>query len=111
MSATPKRLAGPTAATTSAANLYNPAANTYAIVRHIHVSNKSSGAVTLSMWIGATGASAAGTEFVGNPHSIAANSEWDWYGVLRMDNADFLTWSAGAATSLTAIVEGDLFAA
>lgn len=110
MSATPKRLAGPLALTASSANVYNPATNTYAIVRHIHVSNKSAGAVTLSLWIGATAASAAGTELA-TAVSIAANSVWDYYGVLRLDNADFLTGSAGAATSLTITVEGDIFAA
>jgi len=72
-----------------------------AILRHLRVVNKSTSAVTCSFWIGATGASAAGTEFAFAGESIPANSHADWYGEEELDSTDFLTGSAGGATSIT----------
>lgn len=115
------RLVGPIALTnTLTTNIYNPPAltggtpsntsNAYVLVRGIHVVNKTAGAVTFSLWIGATGANAAGTEFF-NAQSVAANSVYDWYapaGGLRMDAADFLVGGASAATSLSIVVTGEI---
>ncbi len=70
--------------------------------------NKTAGAVTFSLYIGATGANAAGTEFMGIGTSVAANSYVDWYGSLRLDAADFLVGGASAATSLTFEAEGEM---
>jgi hypothetical protein len=81
---------------------------TYVILRHIRIVNKTAGAVTLSLYIGATGGNVAGTEFLGLGTSIAANSYVDWYGQLRLDTADFLVGGAGAATSLTMQAEGEI---
>jgi hypothetical protein len=80
----------------------------YAIVRHIRLVNKTAGAVTFSMFVGATGGSAAGTEFMGLGNSIAANSYLDWYGQLRLDSGDFLTGFANTATALTFQAEGEI---
>jgi hypothetical protein len=80
----------------------------YALLTHIRIVNKTTGAVTCSLYIGATGGSAAGTEFAFNGYSIPANSYVDWYGRLRLDPADFLTGLASAATSLTFQAEGEL---
>lgn len=79
----------------------------YLILRHIRIVNKTVGAVTFSLWLGATGANAAGTEVIGTALSIAANSAFDWYGLLRLDAADFLVGGASAATSLTFEAEGE----
>jgi hypothetical protein len=81
---------------------------TYVILRHIRIVNKTAGAVTFSLWIGATGANAAGTEFIGTAQSVAANSYVDWYGMVRLDAADFLVGGAGAGTSLTLEGEGEI---
>lgn len=81
---------------------------TYLILRHIRIVNKTAGAVTFSLYIGATGANAAGTEFMGLGTSVAANSYVDWYGQLRMDTADFMVGGAGALTSLTFQAEGEI---
>ena len=81
---------------------------TYIILRHIRVVNKTAGAVTFSLWIGATGANAAGTEFMGTAQSVAANSYVDWYGMVRLDAADFLVGGASAGTSLTLEGEGEI---
>jgi len=81
---------------------------TYLILRHIRVANKTAGAVTFSLWIGATGGNVAGTEFMGTAQSVAANSYVDWYGMVRLDSADFLVGGASAATSLTLEGEGEI---
>jgi len=80
----------------------------YLVIRHIRIVNKTAGAVTFSLWLGATGANTAGTEVIGNALSVAANSAFDWYGMLRLDAADFLVGGASAATSLTFEAEGEI---
>jgi hypothetical protein len=110
---------GPTALTTSIANVLNgtvtswagpvgilPAmAGVYLNLRHVRIVNKTAGAVSFSMHLGATGAEAAGTEVIGSLLSVAAYSAFDWYGLMPMVAADFLTAKASANTSLT--VEGE----
>lgn len=80
----------------------------YLIINHIRVVNKTAGAVTFSLWLGATGANAAGTEVIGQAVSVAANSTYDYYGYLRMESTDFLVGGASAATSLSLTVEGEI---
>lgn len=80
----------------------------YAVIKHIRIVNKTAGAVTFSLWKGATGANAAGTEVVGTGLSIAANSSYDWYGYMRFDAADFLVGGASAGASLTIQGEGEI---
>lgn len=80
----------------------------YLVVRHIRIVNKTAGAVTCSFWLGATGGNVAGTEIIGQGLSVAANSFIDWYGMLRLDAADFLVGGASAATSLTIEGEGEI---
>jgi hypothetical protein len=111
---------GPVALGNAAANILNCAITSlagpvgytqtqpYIILKHIRIVNKTSGAVTCSLYIGATAGSAAGTEFAYNGTSIPANSYVDWYGQLRLDSADFLTGLASAATSLTFEAEGEI---
>jgi len=79
----------------------------YLLLRHIRIVNTTAGALTFTGYIGATGASAAGTEFLGKGLSVAANSYVDWYGALRLDVADFLT-GVGSATGLTIEGEGEI---
>ena len=111
---------GPVAMAASATNILNPPTltggtglagtntNTYVILRHIRIVNKTAGAVTASLFIGATGGSAAGTEFAYNATSIAANSYVDWFGLARLETTDFLSGLASAATSLTIEGEGEI---
>ena len=80
----------------------------YLIIKHIRIVNKTAGAVTCSFWLGATGANAAGTEVIGLGLSVAANSFVDWYGLMRLEDADFLVGGAAAATSLTIQGEGEI---
>lgn len=111
--------AGPIALTnTLTTNILNPATATggvnggssaqYIIIRHIRIVNKTAGAVTFSLWLGATGGNVAGTEVVGIGQSVAANSAYDYYGALRLDAADFLVGGASANTSLSMTIEGEV---
>lgn len=77
-------------------------------IKHIRVVNKTAGAATCTLFIGATAGSAAGTEFAFNATSIPANSYVDWYGLLRLESADFLTGLASAVTTLTFQAEGEV---
>lgn len=80
----------------------------YLIIRHIRIVNKTGSAATFSLWLGATGANAAGTEVIGQGLSVAANSAYDWYGLLRLDSADFLVGGAGTGSALTIEGEGEI---
>jgi hypothetical protein len=114
---------GPVAMTTTlTTNIFSPPtttggtgveadiANTYVIIRHIRIVNKTSAAATFSLYIGASATNAAGTEFMGIGSSVAGNSYVDYYGALRLNSAtpDFLVGGAGTATALTIMGEGEI---
>ena len=120
---------GPTAlTTTTTTNIWNPPAltggtpaitsNAYFILRHIRVVNKTASAAEVALWIGATGANAAGTEAIfggvasggalTRGVSVPAQSYVDWYGMLKMNVADFLVGGAGTTTALTIEGEGEI---
>jgi hypothetical protein len=112
---------GPTAITNAASNMINCAITSlagpvgytqsqpYLLITHIHVLNKTAANHQVSMFIGATGGSAAGTEFLGGTKTVPANDSIDWYsGGLRLDSADFLTALADANTSLVFEAEGEI---
>lgn len=111
---------GPTLLTTSVANLLNPPTttggvgagtpDTFILLKHIRVLNVTGTAATFSLWIGATGASAAGTQVVGATKSVPANDSIDFYpnGGLRLDVADFLTQQASANNTLVLTAEGEI---
>jgi hypothetical protein len=110
---------GPVALTTTlTTNILNPPTTTggtnagsssqYIILRHIRVVNKTGSAANFSLWLGATGANAAGTEVIGQALSVPANSFIDWFGFLRIDAADFLVGGSGTATALSIQGEGEI---
>ena len=111
---------GPTAITNAVTNMVNcnvtslagPVGFTmtqpYVVLRHIRIVNKTAASHNFTAYIGATGGSAAGTESIGVAQVVAANSAYDWYGVLRLDVADFLTAIADASTSLVFEAEGEI---
>jgi hypothetical protein len=105
-----KRTFGPLALTnTLTTNVYNQgSALIYDVIKHIHVANKSGAAATFTLYLGATGANAAGTElFFGV--SIPVGGSYDWYGNMRMNSTDFLVGGASANTALTIEGEGEQF--
>jgi hypothetical protein len=106
---------GPVALTNAAVNYLNPptgaggvgvtAANQYILLKHIRFVNKTAGAATFTAYLGATGASAAGTEIIGVAKSVPANDSYDWQPAspgMRMEIADFLVMLASANTTITA---------
>ena len=103
-----KRIAGPAYIANAATDIYTPAASTiYTVINHIHIANVTGGAVTFSLYVGATGGSSGGTQLEGT-YSVAANSDWDKYFSpgLRMSSTDFLSGIASAANSLVITVMG-----
>lgn len=102
-----KKIAGPAYLPNAAADIYTPpAATIYTVLRHIHLANKTAIAQTFSLYVGATGGSAGGTELVGTK-TLAAYDVYDWYGSLKMESADFLTGVCSLANSIVITVEGD----
>lgn len=108
MAGTIKRNFGPVAlSATLTTNVYNQSsALIYDVIKHIHVVNKTAGAVSFSLWLGGTGGNVAGTELF-NAQSVPANGVFDWYGNLKMLSTDFLVGGASAGTSLTITGEGE----
>lgn len=111
MAGTPARLAGPAFLASSATNVYVPAANTYAIVRHVRVVNQGAGSLTFSLFVGATGGSAAGTE-IEAARTVAPGTPVDIYFSpgLVLAATDFLSGIASGASDLVITVMGDKFA-
>lgn len=108
MAGTIKRISGPAYLSNAAADIYTPPnAAVYVVINQIHIANTTSGAVTFTLYIGASGGSSAGTELA-KAISVAANSVYDlyWNPGIKMISTDFLTGLASAATSLTITVLG-----
>ena len=122
---------GPVAlTTTTTTNVLNPPtltggtglagtnANTYILIKHIRITNKTASAAQAALWLGATGANAAGSEAIfggvasggalTRGVSVPGQSYIDWYGTLRMDAADFLVGGSDTATALTIEAEGEI---
>lgn len=95
--------------TTGGVNMPSGSGNLYFLIKHVRVVNKTGSDATVSFYVGATGASAAGTEIWGNGLTVSANSYIDIYPInFRLDVADFLTGVASAATTLTFEAEGEI---
>ncbi len=112
MAGAPKRIAGPAYIAASATNVYTPnaSASILTLIRHIHIANVTSSVATFSIYVGATGGSSGGTELF-KTYSVAANSSFDWYGLLAMISTDFLSAICETgASKLTITVEGELVA-
>lgn len=92
----------------AAAGVNAGASAQYIILKHLRITNKTAAAVTFSMWLGATGANVAGTEVIGQGKIVPANDSIDWYGILRLDVADFLVGGSSAAAALSILGEGEI---
>lgn len=104
MAKTAKRLYGPTALSTSAATKYTVPALTKTIIRHIHVSNTSAGAVTFTLSIGAD---ATGTRLF-DAYSIAAGAVLDWFGYMVIDAAETIQALASNTVPILTIFGDEL---
>ena len=113
---------GPVNITAAAANLFNPAtltggvnapggANTYMLIKHLKVVNRGNTVPNFTLYVGATGGSASGTEVgFGTSKAVPANDSVEaWFGTgLRLDVADFLTGLASVTATLTIEGEGEV---
>ena len=121
MAANKKFRFGPIALTnTLTTNLLNPptaaggvnagSSSAYILIYWLKVLNKTGAAATFSLWLGATGANAAGTEVGGTAKSVPANDSIDLYfpSGLRLDAADFLVGGASALTTLSILGGGEI---
>lgn len=77
-------------------------------VQKVTIVNKTAGAVNASLFIGAAGGSAAGTEFLFSAYPVPANSYVERYCDTALASTDFLSGLASAATSLTIEIEGTM---
>lgn len=103
MARAPSRLYGPAALTTGAATKYTAPAATLAVVRHVHVSNTSGGALTFTMSIGAD---AAGTRLF-DAYSIAAGAVLDYWTYHTLQPTELIQ-ALGSGTALVITIDGDL---
>jgi hypothetical protein len=109
MASTLKRISGPAYLAAAAADVYTPPASTiFTVIKHIRLVNKDVSARTVTLFVGATGGSAGGTEIL-KDYSIAVGGEKDLYfnPGLRMSSTDFLTGLASAANAVTITVMGE----
>jgi hypothetical protein len=105
MAGTLKRLAGPAYIAASATDIYVPGTNKYGEVRHIHLVNKDVATRTCSVYLGATGGSAGGTELF-KDLSLAVAGVYDYYCLLRQATTDFLSGIASSASAVVITIEG-----
>lgn len=100
MPKTLKSLFGPAALTTSAATKYTASASGPTDIRHIHFSNTSAGAVTVTLSIGAD---AAGTRIL-DAYPMAASSVLDLYNVVVP--ASTVVQALASTTAVTLTMDG-----
>lgn len=79
------------------------------IIYHIRVVNKTAGAVSFRLYVGATGANTAGTE-IAYDKSVTADDYVDlpYPSGFRLGTSDFLVGGASANTSLTIEGHGEI---
>lgn len=99
-------------------NLLNPgtitggtnmgAGDLYISLKHLRAVNKTSSPHTVRLYLGATGANAAGTE-IWFDKTVPANDSIEIFSPgIRLDVADFLVGGADAAASVTLHGEGEI---
>lgn len=101
-----KRLFGPVALsntyTTNIANGGGGSALIYDVLKQINVANKSASAASFRLYLGGTGANAAGTElFYDVVIPVGATLSFYFQPGLKIINTEFLVGGASAATALT----------
>jgi hypothetical protein len=98
-----KRMHGPAQVSNVAATKYTVPANRRGIVRHIHVSNPSGGAVTLTLSIGADAAAVR----IFDAFSIAANAVLDHFCYYVLEAAEIIAGLSGTNNVLVLTIDGD----
>lgn len=109
MARIPKRLYGPAQIATGPTTVYTVPALTKTIIRQIHISNPSASPVTITLSIGADGATTRLFSTFSIPAAAAGvtNSVQDFFWYMIMDAAEILTISAGTNNILVIVIDGD----
>jgi hypothetical protein len=103
MAKTPLRFSGPAQLTGTAATQYTTPSATKSIVRHIHVSNPSGSAVTLTISIGTD----AAAKRVFDAFSVAAGTVLDHFCYYVLETTEIIQAFAGTASVLVLTIDGD----
>lgn len=103
---TQKRLAGPALITNSAATKYTTPASTITVVRHVHISNPTGSAATITLSIGSD---AAGTRLF-DAFSIPANTVYEHYCYHVLAAAEIIQGLSGTNNVMTLTISGDEYA-
>lgn len=103
-----KLLYGPAYVASSATDIYNlSSALIYTVIKHIHLFNTDTSARTVSLYVGATGGSAGGTELF-KTLSIPPNSSYDFYSPgIKLVSTNFLSGLASSASTITITIFGE----
>ena len=80
----------------------------YLLIKHVRVTNKTASPANVSLWKGATGANAAGTEWNWSAVPVPANSWIESFQQSRLDSPDFIVGGSSAPTALTIVFEGEI---
>lgn len=112
---------GPVALGSSVADILNPGTTTGGVnctsspynklrvlINSIRATNKTGTPATLTLYVGATGGTATGTEIVYQKTVKANDSEVIQFNGLPLDTTDFLTGLASAATTITLEIDGEI---
>jgi hypothetical protein len=99
------RFAGPALVTNSAATKYTVSSGEKIVLKYIHVSNTSAGAVTFTMSIGSD---AAGTRIY-DAYNIAAGAVLDAWCHYPLVAGEIIQALAGTTNILTLTLAGDLY--
>lgn len=108
MATTNKKLVEGSQLTTSAATYYTAPANTTTVLKKLTITNTSSGAVTVTIYLVPSGGSAGAASEVTPAKSIAAGAVYEAYEAENhvLMTGDTLQALASAATSLTLQASG-----
>jgi hypothetical protein len=92
-------------------DIYFPPANTYALVRHIHLANTDSSARTVRIYRDATGTATDGKQLAYD-YSVAANDVADIYfpSGLKLTSSIGLVGGASSGSVVTITILGELYA-
>jgi hypothetical protein len=101
----PKRLVGPKLVDSTPEDSYTVAANRRAIIRHIHISNPTGGAVTYKVGIGDD--TAAPNLRILDGQSVAAGAVFDHFGYYVLAAAEKIFCTASADDTTTITISGE----
>jgi hypothetical protein len=99
-----ERFVGPTRLTNSAATVYTVPGLSSALVRHIHFMNPSASAVSVTVSIGADGATTRVLETI----AVPAAGTYDWYPYMVLYNSEIVQAYASTTATVNMTMFGDL---